>query len=30
MQKTIEGMSAGLLAGASAACGAAWNLRHQD
>jgi hypothetical protein len=30
MQKTIQGMSTGLLAGAGAAFGAAWNVRHQD
>jgi hypothetical protein len=30
VQKTIQGMSTGLLAGAGAAAGAAWNLRHQD
>jgi len=28
--KTIEGMSAGLLAGAGAAFGAAWQLRSED
>ncbi len=28
--KTIEGMSTGLLAGAGAAFGAAWQLRRQD
>ncbi len=30
IEKTIQGMSTGLLAGAGAAFGAAWNLRHQD
>ncbi|QKQ76517.1 hypothetical protein [Nostoc sp. TCL240-02] len=30
IQKTIQGMSTGLLAGAGAACGAAWQLRHED
>jgi hypothetical protein len=30
MVKTIEGMSTGLLAGAGAAFGAAWQLRRQD
>ncbi|MBG1267376.1 hypothetical protein [Nostoc sp. WHI] len=30
IQKTIQGMSTGLLAGAGAACGAAWHLRHED
>ncbi|MDF5707488.1 MAG: hypothetical protein PUP90_07340 [Nostoc sp. S4] len=30
IQKTIEGMSTGLLAGAGAAFGAAWQLRHED
>ncbi|MBD2244397.1 hypothetical protein [Nostoc sp. FACHB-888] len=30
MQKTILGMSTGLVAGAGAACGAAWQLRHED
>jgi hypothetical protein len=28
--KTIQGMSTGLLAGASAAFGVAWRLRHED
>ncbi|MBR8840609.1 MAG: hypothetical protein DSM106950_43190 [Stigonema ocellatum SAG 48.90 = DSM 106950] len=28
--KTIEGMSTGLLAGAGAAFGAAWHLRHEE
>ncbi|MDF5723427.1 MAG: hypothetical protein PUP91_23735 [Rhizonema sp. PD37] len=28
--KTIEGMSTGLVAGAGAAFGAAWNLRHEE
>ncbi|WP_071189022.1 hypothetical protein [Trichormus sp. NMC-1] len=30
VEKTIQGMSTGLLAGAGAAFGAAWNLHHQD
>jgi hypothetical protein len=30
IEKTIQGMSTGLLAGGGAACGAAWNLRHED
>jgi hypothetical protein len=30
VQKTIEGMSTGLVAGAGAAFGVAWNLGHQD
>lgn len=30
IQKTIEGMSTGLVAGAGAAFGVAWNLHHQD
>lgn len=30
VERTIQGMSTGLLAGAGAAFGAAWNLRHQD
>lgn len=30
LQKTIEGMSTGLVAGAGAAFGAAWQLRHED
>jgi hypothetical protein len=30
IQKTIQGMSTGLLAGAGAALGVAWNLRHED
>ncbi|UKP00129.1 hypothetical protein [Nostoc sp. UHCC 0870] len=30
MQKTIAGMSTGLLAGAGAAFGVAWNVRHED
>ncbi|MEH2323113.1 MAG: hypothetical protein V7K32_05985 [Nostoc sp.] len=29
IQKTIQGMSTGLLAGAGAAFGAAWQLRHE-
>ncbi|MBD2387686.1 hypothetical protein [Cylindrospermum sp. FACHB-282] len=29
VQKTFQGMSTGLLAGAGAACGAAWNLRQE-
>jgi hypothetical protein len=28
--KTIEGMSMGLVAGAGAAVGAVWQVRHQD
>ncbi len=28
--KTVEGMSSGLVAGAGAAIGATWNLRHKD
>lgn len=28
--KTIQGMSTGLVAGAGAAIGAAWQLRHED
>jgi len=28
--KTIEGMSTGLIAGAGAAFGAAWRLRHEE
>lgn len=28
--KTVEGMSTGLIAGAGAAFGAAWQLRHED
>ena len=28
--KTIQGMSTGLIAGAGAAFGAAWQLRHED
>ena len=28
--KTIQGMSTGLIAGAGAALGAAWQLRHED
>ena len=28
--KTVEGMSTGLIAGAGAALGAAWQLRHED
>lgn len=28
--KTIQGMSTGLIAGAGAAVGAAWNLRDED
>jgi hypothetical protein len=28
--KTIQGMSTGLIAGAGAAVGAAWHLRHED
>jgi hypothetical protein len=30
VSKTIEGMSTGLLAGAGAAFGAAWQLRNED
>jgi len=30
IEKTIQGMSTGLLAGAGAAFGAAWQLRHED
>ncbi|WP_066376098.1 MULTISPECIES: hypothetical protein [unclassified Anabaena] len=30
IQKTIQGMSTGLLAGAGAAFGVAWNVRHED
>jgi hypothetical protein len=30
LEKTIQGMSTGLLAGAGAAFGAAWNLRHEE
>jgi hypothetical protein len=30
VQKTIQGMATGLIAGAGAAFGAAWNLRHED
>ncbi|AUT02971.1 hypothetical protein CLI64_22610 [Nostoc sp. CENA543] len=30
VQKTIQGMSTGLLAGAGAAFGVAWNVRHND
>ncbi|MBH8552128.1 hypothetical protein I8751_07035 [Nostocaceae cyanobacterium CENA357] len=30
IQKTIQGMGTGLVAGAGAACGAAWNARHED
>ncbi|MHC0065590.1 hypothetical protein HUN01_26960 [Nostoc edaphicum CCNP1411] len=29
-QKTIQGMSTGLVAGAGAAFGAVWQLRHED
>lgn len=28
--KTLQGMSTGLIAGAGAAVGAAWQLRHED
>lgn len=28
--KTLQGMSTGLIAGAGAAIGAAWQLRHED
>jgi hypothetical protein len=30
VERTIQGMSTGLLAGAGAAFGAAWNLRHEQ
>lgn len=30
IEKTIQGMSTGLLAGAGAAFGAVWQLRHED
>ncbi|AHJ28811.1 hypothetical protein PN465_05625 [Nodularia spumigena CS-584] len=30
IQKTIQGMSTGLVAGVGAAGGAAWNIRDQD
>jgi hypothetical protein len=30
IHKTIEGMTTGLVAGAGAAGGVAWNLRHED
>ncbi|MFN6562197.1 MAG: hypothetical protein RMY28_020715 [Nostoc sp. ChiSLP01] len=30
IEKTIQGMSTGLFAGAGAAFGAAWQLRHED
>lgn len=30
LAKTIQGMSTGLIAGAGAAFGAAWQLRHED
>ncbi|RCJ25708.1 hypothetical protein A6S26_15325 [Nostoc sp. ATCC 43529] len=30
IEKTIQGMSTGLLAGAGAAFGAAWQLRHEN
>ncbi len=30
IQKTIAGMSTGLLAGAGAAFGVAWNVSHED
>lgn len=30
IQKTIQGMSTGLVAGAGAAFGAVWQLRHED
>ncbi|MEH1903379.1 MAG: hypothetical protein V7L04_18685 [Nostoc sp.] len=30
IQRTIQGMSTGLLAGAGAAFGAVWQLRHED
>ena len=28
--KTVEGMSSGLVAGAGAAIGATWNIKHKD
>lgn len=30
IQITIQGMATGLVAGAGAAAGVAWNLRHED
>ncbi|MEA5583702.1 hypothetical protein VB620_20450 [Nodularia harveyana UHCC-0300] len=30
IQRTIQGMSTGLIAGAGAAGGVAWNLHHED
>ncbi len=30
LTKTLQGMSTGLIAGAAAAFGAAWQLRHED
>lgn len=30
VNKTLQGMSTGLIAGAGAAFGAAWHLRHED
>lgn len=30
VMKTLQGMSTGLIAGAGAAFGAAWQLRHED
>ncbi|MBE9005980.1 hypothetical protein IQ259_13200 [Fortiea sp. LEGE XX443] len=30
IEKTIQGMSTGLIAGAGAAFGVAWNMRHED
>ncbi|QOV22690.1 hypothetical protein [Anabaenopsis elenkinii] len=30
IQRTIQGMATGLVAGAGAAAGVAWNLRHED
>ncbi|MCG6135259.1 MAG: hypothetical protein MET45_11420 [Nostoc sp. LLA-1] len=30
VQKTVQGMSTGLLAGAGAACCVAWNARHDN
>jgi hypothetical protein len=30
VEKTMEGMSTGFLAGAGAACCVAWNARHHD
>ncbi|MDB9445642.1 hypothetical protein NWP22_08665 [Anabaenopsis tanganyikae CS-531] len=30
IQRTIQGMATGLVAGAGAAAGVSWNLRHED